>query len=375
MNKKDISELKRRLRTDKHNISCIRGCYVNDSHAMVSEFNPAIYLLPEEEMENYLSIFKKTLSGTPGKNLIDISFGTNQVADSEQHRLLTALRTSALKDDAAVSEFFKKTMESLDYKGSYVILLMTDTYDVPSKTTDEFGNDEWSNDVFSYIMCSICPIKSSKAQLSYEAKEKTLHNRNGGSVITAPELGFIFPAFEERKANIYGALYYNRDTTENHKEYSDVVFDTQIPLPAAVQRETFGTVIEQSISDTCSYDVVQSVHEQLNDMILAHEESKEPETLTVDRSDVRAMLASSGVPEDKLETFEQKYESEFGKETRLLPQNIINTRQFELKMPDVIIRVNNEHSDAVTTQVIDGVKYVMVRADQGVEVNGISINI
>ena len=48
--------------------------------------------LPQEEAEQYLGLLKKALSGTLGKNLIDIVFSTRQVVDSEEHRLLSALR-------------------------------------------------------------------------------------------------------------------------------------------------------------------------------------------------------------------------------------------------------------------------------------------
>ena len=54
--------------------------------------------MPEEEAELYMALLKKTLSGTQGKNLIDVIFSTQQVMDSDEHRMLTALRTSELKD-------------------------------------------------------------------------------------------------------------------------------------------------------------------------------------------------------------------------------------------------------------------------------------
>ena len=73
--------------------------------------------------------------------------------------------------------------------------------------------------------------------------------------------------------------------------------------------------------------------------------------------------------------FAEKYDEEFGEETALPPQNLINPRQFEVRTPEVTIRVNPERTDLVETRVIDGVKYILIRADSGVEVNGVSIHI
>ena len=65
-------------------------------------------ILPQDEAEKYLNLLKKTLSGKLGKNLIDIIFSTEQVADSDEHRLLMALRDSQLKDGDIREEFYQQ---------------------------------------------------------------------------------------------------------------------------------------------------------------------------------------------------------------------------------------------------------------------------
>ena len=52
-----------------------------------------------------------------------------------------------------------------------------------------------------------------------------------------------------------------------------------------------------------------------------------------------------------------------------------NSKQFEVCTPDVTIRVNPERSDLLETRVIDGKKYILIRAEEGVEVNGVQIHI
>ena len=46
-----------------------------------------------------------------------------------------------------------------------------------------------------------------------------------------------------------------------------------------------------------------------------------------------------------------------------------------MKTPDVTIRVPPERSDLVETRVLGGVKYILIRADEGVELNGVNIQI
>ena len=98
MTQKEIAELRRRFRPDKSAINHIYGCYVNGNREIISYLDEPLGIMPQEESEKYLSLLKKSLSGTQGKNLIDIVFSTQQVADSEEHRLLMALRDSQLKD-------------------------------------------------------------------------------------------------------------------------------------------------------------------------------------------------------------------------------------------------------------------------------------
>ena len=62
----------------------------------------------QEETEQILACLKRVLSGTLGKNLMDVTFTTQQVVDSEEHRLLMALKNSALNDEEAVRPFYQK---------------------------------------------------------------------------------------------------------------------------------------------------------------------------------------------------------------------------------------------------------------------------
>lgn len=375
MNRREIAEIRRRFQLDKSAISLIRGCYVNEKREIVSVFNRPLLSFPQEEAEKYLALFRRVLSGAPGKNLVEMTFRPDQVMDGEEHRLLSAMRNTALKVDEGVEAFYQKVIDALELEGNYLILLTHDAYDLPYRTRDELKVDDASEEVFDYIVCCICPVKLSRPALSYYAEDNEFHDRELDWVVAAPELGFMFPAFDDRAANIYSALYYTRDTADMHDDFVSAVFNTDSPMPAEAQRETFQALLEDAVGDDLSYDVVQSVHEQIRERVEEQKSDRDAEPAAVTKREVRDMLESCGVPEERVSAFEEKFDAEFGAAHSLTAQNIVETRKFEVRTPDVVIQVNPERSDLIETRVIDGFKYILIRADEGVAVNGVNINI
>lgn len=375
MNEKEVAEIRRRFRQDKSNITHIRGCYVNEKQEVVSEFNQSLALMSQEESEKFLAILKRTLSGTLGKNLIDISFATQQVINGEEHKLLMKLRDSSLKDENAVQEFFQRVIQTHAMEGNYLILLAHDSYDVPFRSKDGEKQEDASSEVFSYILCSICPVKLTQPALSYYVYENEFHNRKADWIVSAPELGFIFPAFDDRSTNLYHALYYSRDIKENHEEFIDAVFKSEIPMPAATQKEVFQSMLGDALADNSSYKVVQAVHGQLCEMIEEHKTNKETDPLMISKGTVKCVLKSCGVSDSNMAVFDEKYNAAFGAEVEISPRNIVDTKQLEVHTPDVTIYVNPERSDLIETRIINGVKYILICADEDVDVNGVSIHI
>lgn len=374
MNEKEIAELRRRFRPDKSNISCLRGCYVNEKKEITSEFKQSLMLMTPEEAEELLAILKKTLAGTVGKHLFSLEFTANQVLDSDEHRLLTALRGASAADDEIVHTFYRKVIDSLTMDSSYLILLAQDSYDVPAYAKDGSRGED-SDRMFQYVLCSICPIKVGKPALSYYVHENSFRSVLADSVVGVPALGFLFPAFDNRTTNIYGALYYSRDTSDNHSEFVESIFHTPLPMAAKAQKEAFHTVLQESIGEDCSYEVIQTVHEQLSALIEDHRVNREEEPLVITGDTVKTVLTACGVPEARAETFGTKYTETFGADAALPPANLVDPKHFEVRTPDVVISIKPDRTDLVETRVIDGVKYVMVRADSGVAVNGVDINI
>ena len=375
MNTKEIGEIRRRQRRDRSNMTAIYGCYVNDSQEIISEFRQSIGMMPENEAEKYFALLRRTLGGTLGKNLIDISFKTLQVADSAEHQLLMSLRNSKLNDDEARKEFYKKTIESLTLDCSYLILLGCDSYDVPLKSQDGDMQPDHSDENYTYILCAICPVKQTKAALHYVPESKAFHDGNMVNVVAAPELGFLFPAFDNRGTNIYNALYYNKSLKDNHEAFADAIFHTPVLKPAFEQKQSFEALLSRSLNEECSLDVVQNVHDNLCQQIQMHKESKVPDALMINKEQIKTAMAECGVSDAHLAKFSIDYDEAFGFDAQLHPKNIIDDKKIQISTPDVIIKIAPDRGDLIQTRVINGVKYILINAEEDVTVNGVSIHI
>lgn len=371
MIEKEIAEIRRRYRKEKTNINHLYGCFVNEKKEIISELDQSIGLMSTDDADALLSVLKKTLSGYIGRNLIEIDFSTEQVMQSEEHRLLSELRSTELKDKALVKELYEKIISSYEYDGNYVILLAADKHDVFSYSSD--GEKSESSEVFSYIICCVCPICVGKSTLTYYVPQNCFKSVYSDTVLGAPEFGFMFPAYDDHAANIYRALYYTKNLTDSHDAVVDALFKSKMPMPAAEQKETFGDLLRDAMDEDCSLRVVNSVYAQVDRMIAEHKEQKIEEPLVMTKSDASNMLGYCGVPADRIETFEQKFDEAFGEDTELNPKNIAEPRM-QVKTPEVTIKVSPGCGNLIETRIIDGVKYILVRADDEVKVNGVNIN-
>ena len=170
MNKKEISEIKKQFTPANCDITRICGCYVDAEKNKKTELKEAFLSLSEEEMFKYFEIFKKTLSGTLGKNLMNMEFPLEEEKESGKHEFLMKLRKSKLKDDQLIESFYDKIIENYDYPENYYIILVHAVYDIPGKTSDGIEMDDASEEIYEHILCSICPVKLSKAGLCYNAE-------------------------------------------------------------------------------------------------------------------------------------------------------------------------------------------------------------
>lgn len=372
MNKKEINEIKKLFKKEDNGITRICGCYVDAEKNKRLELKEAFYSLPEEEMFKYVEIFRKTLSGTLGRNLMNMEFPTEEETNEDgKQKLLMEILKSKLENNDLLDQFYDMVIKTYDYTGNYFIILIHDAYDIPSVTADGIENFDASDYVYDFILCSICPVKLSKAGLCYNPEKNSIEDCMRDWLVQPPENGFLFPAFNDRNTDIHNLLYYARNADETDIDFSYDLLGCTLPLPAKEQKETFSTIVEESLGTSCDYEVVKNIHDNLTEMITENKENPEP--LELDKEDVKKLLTSSGVPDEKIEVFEEKFTENIGDSQKLVADNIANVRKFELKTPNITIQVNPDRTDLIETKVIDGVPCIVIECNDEVEVNGIRV--
>ena len=370
MNRSDIGEIRRRLQPEKTNCDRICGCYVDAQRIVRGRFCLAPFDINEETFSAYLSVFRRVLGGSLGRNLLNLEFNPVEVQDSEKHSLLMSLRDTRLKVPQAVDGFFDKIAGNLKTDEAYLILLMYDVLGAKKRDDNEIEEDDATQ--FSYLLCAVCPLKMQKTGLCYDNANGDFRIKDAVLNVSAPTLGFMFPAYEEGGANFYASLYYTKDTDENREDFIGTVFGLPVPMAATQQKETFDELLSESLGNDCNLELVQNVQEQLRTKSEAVKSDRNANMPTTSKSEVAAILEENGVAREHISAFEEAYSEAFGDE-ELSIGNLVPKKQTELRTPDVIIRVKPDRNDLVQTRIIDGMKYILINANEGVEINGVSI--
>jgi len=372
MNKKEVSEIKKLFTPASCAITRICGCYVDAEKEKRTELKEAFLSLPEEEAFKYFNIFRGAMTGTLGKNLINMEFPLHTEAAGGTQEFLLRLRDSELKDDALLEEFYDKVIDNYDYGENYYIILIHCAYDIPAKSTD--GNEMFdaSDYVYSFIQCTVCPVRLTKPGLSYQPPTNTIENSTRNWMVGSPDLGFLFPAFNDRNTDLHSLLYYSKNPEKLSVQLIDEVLGCTIPLSAKSQKETFRSIVEETLGENCDFENVKNIHESLNEMLEEHRDNPEP--LILDKHQVKRLLENNGADPEKLRELDTIYPTDKnGRETSLVASNMVNARIFEIKTPDVSIKVAPDKTYLVQTKMVEGHSCIVIEVNEHVEINGITV--
>lgn len=418
MNKKEILELKRRLKKDACTFTRMCGCYVDADHNKVTTFGETFLNLEDEEFYKYLEIAKKVLSGTVGNNILELEFPTAEEAPGGRQQFLLGLRESALKNDDLMDTFYDLVIENYGYVGNYLILVFHDAYDVMTKTSDNNKLDE-SEEVYEYLLGAICPVTLTKPGLGYREDENRIASRIRDWVVGVPDTGFVFPAFTERSSDIHSVMFYTRDTKTPHAEFMESVLGCGAKFTATEKKLTFQNIVKEVIGeeDEKSDAIFMDIQDNLNSLIpVAAEDEPEPEPVIVTTGTIADVLSESGVTEEQAAVIGKTYEDVFADElpaaeqlvdpklveangrrkekldliheVENLRQQLADTRALPVddadgedapavKTYDVILRVKPEKVEQIHSQVIDGRKCLVIPMDEDehAAVNGVNTTV
>ena len=377
MRPEDIRRIRKRIDSSLNNFRSIYGCYVNAAGDIVTTMEIPVLDMESEEREMYAAILKKVLSGKAGRNQMSLEFPTEKVGNSDEHRLLMALRSTQLRDENMRELLYQRIIGSLDMDGdSYVIILAADTYDLRTRDVRDEEWSEESNEQFEYFICAICPVKTSRAALQYLPGQQEFRGISTGTLLAAPAIGFMFPVLDEGSTDIYQVQYYSKSTSVNHGELITSLFMIDNPPMAAdVQKETFNFTLAEALGKECSLDVVTSLQARLSAKAEEVREESPSETAEVCIGDIEDFLSDKGISEEKIREFGESVGKRFDGADTFNIGNLIQKRSFEVRTPETRILTDPETALRIKTKEIDGVTYILVPAGGGVSVNGVEVSI
>lgn len=418
MNKKDVSELKRRLKKESCTITRMCGCYVDSERNRVVKLDETFLNLDEEEFFKYLEIAKKTLSGTIGNNLLELPFPMEEEAPGGRQQFLMALRSSSLLQEELLERFYDLVIDNYEYAGNYLILIFHDAYDVITKTSDNNKIDE-SEEVYEYLIGAVCPVSLSKPGLGYRADQNRIGPRVRDWVVGMPESGFIFPAFTDRSADIHAVMTYHKNAKEPHAEFMENILGCTARRTATEQKMAFASIVKKALGgdEDASREVFYHIQEGLSDMAQETGEEEPEEQARLTPKQIGEIMAQSDVPENAAAMIEHSYEKEFEDELPFL-ENLIDEKAVEaagklrqnkelvqkvaslqqqledtrmlipdpkpedaptgdIKTYDVILRVKPEKASQIKSQVIGGQKCLVIplEEDEHAAINGVNTKV
>lgn len=328
MRKKDILELKKRLKKDDCTFTKMCGCYVNGEKNIILKFNETFLNLDEDEFFKYLEIAKKCLSGSIGNNLLQLEFPFDAEEEGGRQYDLMKIKRSGLKDEALLDDFYNNIIDNYDYTGNFLILLFHDAYDVITKTSDNSKLDE-SEEVYEYILCAICPVSLSKPGLSYLPDDNRIGARSRDWIVEPPANGFIFPAFIDRGSDIHSVIYYTKNAKDTHPELMEDALGCKSIQTASQQKEAFTNIIKNAVGsdDEKSEHLVMEIQDTLNTLVDDHNtvNGNDAEPVILTNNAVSDLLMESGIPKEISEKIEKCYTEEFG-DTPPEANNLIDSK-------------------------------------------------
>ena len=372
MDRKGISEVRKLFDKNNCRVDRMYGCYVNEKKERVAELKDSFYSLADEELFKYCELFKKAVSGRIGKTLFNMDFPLSEEQEGGHQPELYRLLRSGLADAEMVDAFFDKIIETYRTTDKYLILLVHGAYDIPTRTSDNMVLTDGSENVYQFIELSVCPVTLLKDGLCYDADEKAFFSRSEDWGVQKPEVGMLYPAFNDRSTDLHAALWYAKNEESRHDELAAALLGMDLPMPRTAEQDVFREVIEVSLGKDCSFENVKNISEAVNRIL---EEGKdEPEPVLLGQHEIRQILYDNGADEEALGRFDKAYGEIAGEDSApLLAESVAAPKKLSVKSESVRLDVDAEAADLVETRVIDGIEYFLIPVTDNVTVNGIRI--
>lgn len=381
MNKKDIMELRRRLKREECTITRVAGCYVDINGHKVVKLNQNFLNLPDEEFYKYLEIAKKTMAGTVGNNILEVDF-LPEATGKEKQQFLLGLRESEIKNEELLDRLYDIVIESYESLSNYLILVYHDCYDIMKRTTDNQKLDE-SEEVYDYLLVSICPVELSKAALGYRKEDNRIGARVRDFVVGAPVVGFLFPAFCDGSADVTKIDYFLKDAKDSKHEFIEKVLGCGPKRTSTEKQKVFAKVIAKAFPEDAdkAEDVIMDIQESFKKRVAESDDFEDEFTpfapIVLDSAAFDEIIEENHIEDEPARVIKAVYKEEFEDElptmdTLIDEKAIAKTVKKKEALSDVVLKVAPGKAGKIKAETIGDQKYLMIpiEDDEQILVNG-----
>ena len=407
MDKKDVLELRRRLKGDKCNINRMAGCYVDGTKEKVVKLNESFLNLETEEFEKFLEIARKTLGGTIGNNILELAFPLEEEGAGGRQQFFNGLKASGLTNEELLDTFYDMVIKGYHFDGNYLILVFHDVYDIMTRTSDNLKLDE-SEEVYEYILAAVCPVTLSKPGLGYISDENRIGARIRDWVVGAPDLGFLYPAFDNRSADIHRVDYFVKDAKDSHPDFIEDVLGCGAKRTKTEKQKTFCAIVKSAYrhDEDKGEKVLMEIEDSLNLRLQEEDGASLSAPVEINDAVLKEVLNENEIEEEPARHIIENVKKEFSEEEvnadDLIDSKALNAyaavkRERELvkeveslrselskqdqhsgdgalmdPLLDVELRVSEELESEISARWIDDKKYIMIPLEEGanIKVNG-----
>lgn len=350
MNKREASEIKRAIGAEPTAIHTIYTTYVNTERKKLSYNKVSMIDINEDELEQYVKILQKVLSSKIEKNLINLEF---KKEESEEN-INKLYKLSKLDNEDDLENFIDEIIEHYENDNDYSIIAGFGSYDVPVKAKDDQIQD-FSDYSYNFMVVAICPMGISKSNLIYAYKENDFFNSKANLIVSAPQIGFVYPSLTAREPNANELAYYVKKPSESHEEIKDLL-GLVSPMTADEQKEKFTEIAEEAFGGSVEMDSVISINEKTRAYL--KEKEQEEENGKMERLEINNLLKSVG----------SDYELE--EPVEIMAENIAD-KDYVFELEGIKITVKGDYIDYISKEEVNGRTSIVIPLSGEVTLNGV----
>lgn len=374
MNKKEVSEIKKNFASESGYfvLNKILTAFVDAEKNLLCHNIMNGFSVPDDEMSVYDETFKKVLSTSVGKKFIEYAFNKEAYEDDGAQNILYKFLRSGM-GDAESETFLNHIIQYIEYTGPFTIMTAYCTYTPRKKNkNDEF--DDSGDEVYNYLLTAICPADTGADGFVFNRDNNELEKRLNIELIVdkAPTDGFLFPAFSDRSSDINHVMYYNKSPKDPNISIIDEVLGCSFRMSSDMEKASFQTILSNAIGDDLDYTIINTVNEQIKELIAENRDSTD--NITLEAKDLENIFTVIGIPTERVNMVKPVYEKVCG-DCILTASNVIDYKNI-VEMPGIKVDIKATSADKVRTSVIDGRRCLLIDIDDPtIEINGMSVSL